>query len=575
MKSKQTKKLPLPLKISRIIARTSLPEIGFIASFVLGRYLINADFQYISETIIPIVFFGVIATIVLYGYRLLLKSWFAARIATLPFIYGLYSYSYLPKWFGGIGTAFLPKGLETDFTTSVVTVLLLVVGCGALGYGANLLVARIKFLQNLQLHRILLFAVLFIFATQAIKTGNVLMQYRQQIAYDHQSVTFEKDPTAQVTKPDIYYFVFDRYGNNPTFSSIYNFDNSDVTDYLGSKGFVTNPDAYANYPFTMSSVSSTMAMEYHTGLSKLFGNDKAQSAFAYRNILNDPPVAQILKNNGYTYNQVSSWWDFTRVGIHADEHPSQAFRLRAFGKNFYLIDLTRDVLNKSVMKPWLKKGTTVGSTILIKYDNDLNPSQNFYAQKKAIKDIAGNTHSSPQFTFAHVLIPHTPYVFDADGSDPAYDEGQNDFGADESVKYINAVKFINTQIKDMMGYIREKSPNAVIIIQADEGPYPKKFRHALTPDNYYDPATLPLEEQKQKFGIIASYYMPGVSNETVKQNITSSVNPFRFVLKQYLGYKVDMLPVCNFSTGNKFTIYTFTNETPKLSQNPPESCNSL
>lgn len=564
----------LASRLTRVVSRTSLPEITFIASPIIGRYLLNSDFQYPSEIIIPIIFFGTLATIAFYSYKFILRSWFAARAATLPFIYLLYTFSFLPKWLLDSG-AVLPQQLDSAFVRAMFSVVLIGVICGAFGYIIKLLIQKVSFVRNLQPHRVVLFALLFIFSIQVVKMCSKLVLFHDQKGYSYPAPNYSRDLDAQVTKPDIYYFVFDRYGSNATLQKEYNYDNSDVTDYLSTQGFVTNTDAFANYPFTMSSISSTMAMEYHTGIAKLFSSDKLQTAFPYRSILNDPPVAQVLRENGYIYNQVSSWWDFTRVGINAEEHPTQSFRLRAFGKNFYLSDLTRDILNKSIMKPLLKRGMTVGSTIIIKYDNDGNPRENFYAQKAAIKTIASSTHAAPQFTFAHVLIPHTPYVFNADGSSTTYDDGPNDNGADETVKYINSVKFINSQIKEMMGYIRAKSPNAAIIIQADEGPYPKQFRFELTPDHYYDPADLPLDKAKQKFSVLASYYMPGVDASTVRKNITSSVNPFRFVLRNYLGYNIDMLPVCNFSTGDKFTVYSYKNETPKLQANPSPACDNI
>ncbi|MET1032900.1 MAG: hypothetical protein ABWX94_00185, partial [Candidatus Saccharimonadales bacterium] len=94
-------------------------------------------------------------------------------------------------------------------------------------------------------------------------------------------------------------------------------------------------------------------------------------------------------------------------------------------------------------------------------------------------------------------------------------------------------------------------------IQSDEGPYPKQFRGTLSASHYYDPINLPSAEIQQKFGILASYYMPGVAPETVKKEIDSSVNSFRFVLNQYLGYKLEKLPDCQFTAGNKYYMYKY------------------
>lgn len=562
------------VRLARFLTRTSLPETAFVSSLIFGHYLLNADFQYPSEMIIPIIIFAVIAAVIFYLARLITRSWFAARLSSLILLYALYSYSYLPNWLHNLGKSLLPRHFETPFANSTIAVIVLAVLSGLAGYGLAWLARHIHFMRNLQLHRVVLFAILFIFTIQGFKVINRLVVFHRQMAYQYPAPDFKRASGASISKPDIYYFVFDRYGNNATLKNVYNYDNSNLTDYLAGQGFVNRLDAKANYPFTMQSISSTLAMNYHTDLGKMFGDLKKQTAFPYRSILSNPPVAQVLKQNGYKYNQVSSWWDFTRVGIKADGHPTQSFRLRAFGKNFYLSDLTRDIVNKSILSPWLKKGLTAGKTIVIKYDNDDNPRQNFYEQEDAVKTIASTSSAAPQFTFAHFLAPHDPYIFSADGSDPSYDGGRNDYGLDETTKYTEEITYLNTQIKDMMGYIRAHSPNAAIVIQSDEGPYPKEFRFNLTPGHYYDPSNLPLAQEQQKFGVLASYYMPGIGPDVVKQGITSSVDPFRFILNNYLGYDIPILPDCQFSTGDKYTIYKFHNETPKLQANASDSCNS-
>ena len=69
---------------------------------------------------------------------------------------------------------------------------------------------------------------------------------------------------------------------------------------------------------------------------------------------------------------------------------------------------------------------------------------------------------------------------------------------------------------------------------------------------------------KQKLGILASYYMPGVDKDIVKNEINSSVNSFRFVLDHYLGYNLAMLPDCHFAAGDKYSLYDYELITDRL-----------
>jgi hypothetical protein len=221
----------------------------------------------------------------------------------------------------------------------------------------------------------------------------------------------------------------------------------------------------------------------------------------------------------------------------------------------------------------LRKGITIAHKPIISYTDDRNPREMFEAEISALKSISEAPKNSPQFTFAHILSPHDPYIFSADGSTPDYDSNRNDNGVDEKVKYTNQLTYLNTRMQDMFGYIRAHDPNAAIILQADEGPYPKEFRYPLTPEHHYNPNNLSDSEKRQKFGVLASYYMPGVDQATVTDNIKTSVDPLRFVLSHYLGYKLDPLPNCNFTAGTKFNVYSYTLVTQILTgQSADASC---
>jgi hypothetical protein len=208
------------------------------------------------------------------------------------------------------------------------------------------------------------------------------------------------------------------------------------------------------------------------------------------------------------------------------------------------------------------------------YQNDRNPTQNFETQVAAVKKIANSSkdEANPQFTFAHFLSPHDPYIFDNTGAVPKYDQNRTDDGADETVKYTNQVTYLNTQIQSVIASIRHDDPKAVVVLQADEGPYPKEFRGTLTPTHYYDPINLKLPQMRQKFGVLASYYLPGVSQGATTSPIDANVNAFRFVLNRYLGYRLPLLPDCQFTAGDKYKLYDYqlVTGTLKGTANPTE-----
>jgi hypothetical protein len=563
-------------QIVYFLADSPTPEIIFITSLILSRWWLNSDFSYPVELIIPIIMFGLLATAIYYIYRLVFGKGSAAHLAAILLLYSFYGYEFLhdTKIFSTT-VKIIPSSFRTDFNQSIFLGLLFAVLSGAIAWTLRWLIKHTPLLQKVQAYKVLLFAVLFIFSVQGLRFVERYFQIKNELAYVNPAPNIPKPINAPTqNKPDVYYLLFDRYTNADILKNNFKYDNSAMINFLAGEGFVTRDSAHSNYPFTTPSVSSTMAMKYHDQFKVMFENDSNwQTLFPYRTILNNPPIAQTLKQNGYTYNQVSSWWDFTRLRVQADNNYAKSFRLNIFGAHFYLSDLQRDILHKSILSPWLKKGISSGSTPIVKYDLDRNPRENFDAQLSSLKAITNRSDKSqPNFTFAHILAPHPPYVFDANGDWPPYDNEANDNDVPEKTKYTNELTYINKRIEDLISNIRSTSPDAVIFIQADEGPYPAQFRGEMTTSHYYDPADLPLNDMKQKFGILASYYMPGVEPSEVKK-LQASVNVFPFILNHYLGYNLPMLPDCQLAMGNKFNVYNYKLVTDKLNDQPADpSC---
>lgn len=551
----------------RFVLRSSVPEFLFVATLILSKYLPNSDFSYPSEVVLPLILFGVLGTVFFCLFRRLLKDVLAAHISALLVLYGCYAYHYGYSAFHKLVDLCTPYGI-TPFTHAVVFLFIILGIFGMLGFAFKEAYRRESTVHSLPLLKVGVFIICFMFAGQAVKTVQRLWTIRHQLSYTYQAASDVKASASATAKPNIYYLVFDRYASNETLHRQYNYDNSAWTDFLAEQGFMTRQNAYSNYPFTPQSISSTFVMDYLTDMGKRFKNDAPgfQTGFPYRSILDNPPVVQELRKQGYSYNQVSSWWDFTRNSPSADAEPTKSFRLRIFGKAFWQTDLQRDIVNKSILSPLLLKGMTFGGTTVIKYDRDNDPRMNFEEQMAALKVIAARNAKKPEFTFAHILSPHDPYVFTETGDEPAYGPDRTDDGLDESEKYTKQLTYVNGRFEDLIKTIRTKDKNAIIIIQADEGPYPKQFRGTLSPKHYFDPINLPTDTMQQKFGIQASYYMPNIPREQVAEEIDSSVNVFRFVLNHYLGYSLELLPDCQFTAGNKYYMFRYQLVSDKLKQ---------
>ena len=121
-----------------------------------------------------------------------------------------------------------------------------------------------------------------------------------------------KVSTAGIDKsklPDIYFIEPEDDAAPSVFKNYFNYDESDFTNFLNSTGFYVATGATSNYPKTFESLASMLNMEYLDYLSK----DKNSSDMTIVNpLIDDNNVMKFLKQFGYKYYQMGSWWGPTQ-----------------------------------------------------------------------------------------------------------------------------------------------------------------------------------------------------------------------------------------------------------------------
>jgi hypothetical protein len=127
-----------------------------------------------------------------------------------------------------------------------------------------------------------------------------------------------------------------------------------------------------------------------------------------------------------------------------------------------------------------------------------------------------------KFVFAHILIPHQPFIFGPNG------EEISNISSTSKVKgYREQVIYTNKLVRRLVTTILENSKRPpVIILQGDHGP---RF-------NYVEP-----DSMDESLLIFNAYYLPGSGDELVPPNITP-VNSFRIVFNKYFGSGLPILP---------------------------------
>ena len=97
----------------------------------------------------------------------------------------------------------------------------------------------------------------------------------------------------------------------------------------------------------------------------------------------------------------------------------------------------------------------------------------------------------------------------------------------------------------------------MIILQADEGPYPSRFARDPERFDWLEEATP--EEILQKHGILNAMHLPGIDPEAAGvHDRMSPVNTFRIVFNEYFGADLPLLPDRVYLTPNYARMYDFT-----------------
>jgi len=339
------------------------------------------------------------------------------------------------------------------------------------------------------------------------------------------------------TLRDIYYIILDRYPCASTLRRIWNFDNTDFLDYLTDRGFYVASESRSNYLKTAHSLASSLNMDFINYLSDQLGEESNDWLPLYQ-MLQDYRVWRFLKQKGYKYMHFGSWWGPTSRNKHADinfrlgrvpEFSSMLFRSTIFFP--IAVALGMDDRREEIRKRVLYKFDELGKIPQI---------------------------DEPTFVFAHMLIPHSPYVFDRQGN--FLTEAQvNKRSRREN--YIDQLVFTNIKLKALVDkLISGSNVQPIIILQGDEGTFPERYRREGESFNWKRATE---EELKEKMGILNAYYLPNRDKSVLHSSITPA-NSFRLVFNLYFGANLELLPDESYAFEDERHLYNFFNVTDRV-----------
>lgn len=313
----------------------------------------------------------------------------------------------------------------------------------------------------------------------------------------------------QTNLHDIYYIILDEYAGSDSLEKDYDFDNSDFILELSERGFFIPSTSYSNYPNSLLSVPSSLNMQYLNFLSEELGTESKDRRLLVE-IWNNNLVMKNLKSKGY---HITSFYEGMGAGV--------AGSLSLLDERLCGDDYVNDDLKKELVMTYIPISYFHDQLLISETRSKLLC---IFSELTEIKDRI----SQPIFVYAHMKIPHAPYVFDSDGNPVNFNHRTAD-RLTQKKYYLEQLIFTNKKIIETVDIILAKSQNPpIIIIQSDHGE-----RTGIDWDN-------PTKEMiRQGLNNLNVYYLPN-GTDSLYDSITP-VNSFRVIFNEYFNADFELL----------------------------------
>jgi hypothetical protein len=327
-------------------------------------------------------------------------------------------------------------------------------------------------------------------------------------------------------QPDIYYIVLDAYTRQDVLREVYDYDNEPFLRELTEMGFYVARCSQSNYAQTELSLASTFNMNYLDELGEAFvaGSDDRSGLWP---LLQHGKVRSLLEDLGYKVVAFDSGF-YWIMWMDADHYlsPSKRTTLKRWsqtrGMNDFELMFARSTGALLVIDAALKADVLDRILPIIEYKRQIWRDRTEFVfdqlDYEKVPSIQG-----PKFVYAHLILPHPPYVFGPDGEYVEEKLGDMDVEG-----YRNQVVFANKQLTTALKELIDRSAkDPIIVLQGDHG-------------QGFDPL--------KRMAILNAYYLPDYDGPALYPEITP-VNTFRLIFDTYFGADYGLVEdVSYFST---------------------------
>lgn len=291
--------------------------------------------------------------------------------------------------------------------------------------------------------------------------------------------------TGLKSTPNIYFIIPDRFPSHEALLES-GYDNSEFIAYLEEAGYYTKDnqlsedkikptDGAVDTSRTPRFVASVLNMDEYVDINTPYN--------VVSRMIKYHSVGKILKENGYEYHHVGTWWAETEVNEMATvNYVFQSSTLMPSE------ELPVAILDRSIFR-YL---TTYPMQYFRAWDtlDEVRRQQHLF-QLQSYKDAIASSEN-PKFVFVHLILPHPPYVWNAEG------QPQENLELSDMERYIEQIKFSESFLKQ---FIAEASEDDIVIIQSDEGM------------GFVDKELNKTLSNTQWNGVLTAWHIPGAEEE--------------------------------------------------------------
>lgn len=470
--------------------------IGYLYPFLFASFPIlalrNFNITYVAldsivrPLILSIVFTGILWMVL----RLLVRDWHKAGIIATIAIILFYSYGHI----------FLQ--VEPIFGGTIRHRYLSIIFAGVFIALSSLIIWRLKNSETLVNFLNVTGGIMIVLSIVQSTQYDISTFQAARAAEEAQSTTMEKvNNSDNVEKPDIYLILLDGHTRSDVLKKDYGLDNSAFIQNLENLGFYVAGCSQSNYPSTKLSVTSVFYTKYHD--------------LPYLSPVSSSVVIETVRSLGY---QVITFENRSNGHFDINEDIRLSRNTMAFGRidltgglsEFEMMLLQTSVLRLVYDMPQLVPGLDAEYWHQAEYYEHYQQVKYTLNELQHLPEIEG-----PKFVFAHILVPHPPFIFGPDG--------EFTWAEDRIEGYNSNVRFIDSQIVPVVETIIQKSEvPPVIVIMGDHGP----FGNRVTPS--------------MRLSILNAYYVKDDAKEDLYETITP-INSFRVILNNYFGTNYPLL----------------------------------